>query len=236
LWELDVVMGPDGSAFSPSLGIFPGTSLAGNVKSQNAAVAGRLHFNRVLGLDLGASFYYGSANNKDNFYRNAAGNTVPVSGVGLGIVEADARFSRWGLSLRAEYARVFIPGADVITDFQRSTKPNVLAVGSEEQGFYAEVGYDLLHVLKRTRHELVVFGRYEHVDLHANWPKVADPRGVEPSQYLTLGLTYRPIPEVAFKFDYRRTLAGPTQTQPANDPAPSNDARDRFSAGIAYMY
>ncbi len=216
LWEVDVVAGSDGSKFTSDGGFGPGLSRGFTVSVENVAVAGRMHFNRVLGLDVGAGFYYGGANSKEN----------ALKGISVGIVEADARYARWGLSLRAEYARVFIQGADTLTRFLRETVPTADAIAAQQQGFYLEAGYDLLHAIHRTRHEVIAFGRYELVDLHAKLPDVPDPGFFEPAQYMTVGLTYRPLPEVAFKFDYRRTLAGNT----------IGVSPDRFSLGIAYMY
>jgi hypothetical protein len=216
LWELDVVAGPDGSKFTADGGIGPGLSRGFNVQVQNPAVVGRMHFNRVLGLDVGAGFYWGEANSKES----------GLKGINVELVEGDARFARWGLTLRAEYARVFIQGADKLTAFLRQTVPTADAIGASMQGVYGEAGYDLLHSLHRTRHELVAFGRYEYIDMHAAQPKVNLPGGAPPVHYLTMGLTYRPIPIVAFKFDYRRTLAGD----------PPGIAPDRFSLGLAYMY
>ena len=101
----------------------------------------------MLGLDVGVAGYYATANSK----------TALLTGTGVGIFEADARFQRWGLNLRAEYARIFIQNAAGITDYQRaqSVLPRHAAVGSAAQGFYAEAGYDVLRPLHRTQQQVV---------------------------------------------------------------------------------
>lgn len=210
------VTGSDGSKFTPDSGIGPGLSRGFTINTQNAAATGRVNYNGILGLDVAAGFYYGSANQRD----------VSLTGAKVGIVEADARFTRWGLSLRAEYARVFVVGADKITEAIRLSAPSAYAVGSAMQGFYGEAGYNVLHLIRRTQQQLNVFARYEYVNTRAALPDVPDPGTPNPLHLLTAGLSYRPIPQLAFKFDYRRTLSGDAGT----------GGPDRYSLGIGFMY
>jgi hypothetical protein len=230
-FQLYAVGGADGSQFGQSPedapdpgsgnlnGFAAGLSRGEHVNTENVAVTGRLNFNRVTGLDVAAGFYYGSANSKE----------AGLSGIALGIVEADARFSRWGLMLRAEYVRTWTIGADKITTYLR--QPNVLgfnapAVGAQGQGFYGEAGYNLLYPVQSTRQEMWIFGRYEHVDPRIVLPEVPNPIDTTALQFFTVGFTYKPRPELAFKFDYRRTLAGDDAT----------GGRDRYSLGVGFMY
>lgn len=215
-YQVYAVAGADGSKFTADGGIGPGISRGFNINTQNAAATGRLNYNGVPGLDVAAGFYYGSANQKD----------ANLTGINVGIIEADARFSRWGLSLRAEYARVFITGADRITELIRQTSPTAAAIGSAQQGFYAEAGYDLLHATARTEQQVIVFGRYEYVDTRAELPQVSNPGASEALQYVTAGVTFRPRLELAFKFDYRHRLAGDDRLGGDN----------RFSLGVGFMY
>ena len=216
-FQLYAMDGPDGSKFTSAAAIGPGLNRGFTINTQNAAVVGRLDWTGLLGLDVGAAGYWATANNKD----------VLLTGTSVGIFEADARFQRWGLNLRAEYARIFIQNAAGITDIQRvqSGNPNLAAVGSGAQGFYAEAGYDILRPLHRTRQQVALFGRYEYVDTRASLPNVANPVVTPPDHYLTVGVTYLPIPQVAFKFDYRRELAGDDGLAP-----------DRVSLGVGFMY
>ena len=215
-YQVYVVTGADGSKFSADQGISPGLSRGFVVNTQNAAVIGRINYSRILGFDIAGSFYYGSVNQKDQ----------NLDGVRLGIVEADARFQRYGMMLRAQYARTFIQGADRITQVIRQSTPTASAIGSQGQGFYGEAGYNVLYPIQNTTQQLILFGRYEYVDTRAVVAEVADPGNSEALQFFTAGLSYRPILELAFKFDYRRTLKG-------NDGTGGND---RISFGAAFMY
>ena len=195
-----------------------GLSRGFSINTENIAVTGRINFNRILGLDVAAGFYYGSANSKQ----------AGLDGLRLGVVEADARFSRWGLGLRAEYVRTFTQGAEKITAWQRGQQGlgTGAAVGAQGQGFYGEAAYNVLYPLQRTAHELWIFARYENVDPRIALPDVPNPIETRALQFFTAGLTYKPRLELAFKFDYRRTLAGDDGT----------GGRDRFSLGAAFMY
>ncbi len=130
------------------------------------------------------------------------------------------------MMLRAQYARTFIQGADRITQVIRQSTPTASAIGSQGQGFYGEAGYNVLYPIQNTTQQLILFGRYEYVDTRAVVAEVADPGTSEALQFFTAGLSYRPILELAFKFDYRRTLKG-------NDGTGGND---RISFGAAFMY
>jgi hypothetical protein len=215
-YQAYVVAGSDGGKFTADGGFGPGLSRGFQINTENWAVTGRVNWNRVLGLDVGFGFYYGTANNKD----------LTLSGISVGLVEADARYTRWGLQLRAEYARYFVGGADQLTRNLRLTAPTAAAIGSAGQGFYAEAGYNVLHLLHRTEQQVVPFARYELVDTRAALPDVADPLPTAAQQFVTLGVTYRPLLQLALKFDYRRTVAG-------ND---GSGGQDRFSFGIGFMY
>ncbi len=229
-FQVYAVAGADGSKFGTFSaeddvigqgrvgGFGAGLSRGFTINTENVAVTGRLNYNGVLGLDVAAGFYYGSANSKE----------AGLDGIRLGVVEADARFCRFGVWLRAEYARSFVTGADKITAWQRAQQgfsPSP-AVGAQGQGFYGEAGYNVLFPVRATNHELWIFGRYEHVDPRIVLPDVPNPIESRALQLFTAGLTYRPRQELAFKLDYRRTLAGDDGTT----------GRDRYSLGVAFMY
>lgn len=210
-----VVQGSDGSRYTAQGGFGPGLSRGFTVNVENVAVTGRLNFTRVLGLDVGVSGYYGTGNSKDR----------GLDGVRVGLVEADARYARFGLGLRAEYARFFISGADRITALLRTSVPSAAAVGAAGQGAYVEAAYNALYLLRRTQQEVIPFVRYDYVDPRVELPDVPAAAATPAQHYLTAGLTYRPRLELAFKFDYRRRLSGDDALGP-----------DRYSFGIAFMY
>lgn len=214
-FQLYLVDGPNGAKFTPGAAIGPGLNRGFTVNTENIAVVGRLDYTGVLGLDIGASAYYATANDRASLLNDAA----------VTLLEADARFERAGFKLRAEYARVFIKGAATITELLRRTDPGKAALGSAAQGFYAEGSYNVLRLMQQRSQALYPFVRYEYVDTRAALPDVPNPLFTPASQYVTAGLTYLPIPQIAFKFDYRRRVAGDDLQAP-----------DRYSLGFGFMY
>jgi hypothetical protein len=96
------------------------------------------------------------------------------------------------------------------------------AVGSLITGGYLELGVDLLELAGQSQ-ELVPFVRYEQYDTTA---EVADGL-VDPETAgtdIVFGLTWRPIPQIAFKLDHIvRTAEAGSEEQVT-------------SAGLGYMF
>jgi hypothetical protein len=233
-YELYAMSGLDADKFTQQSLLINGRGNGQDAHINDAAVAGRVHVNRILGLDVGAAFYYGGAGQ----------DVAALGGVNAGLFEFDARLSRWGFDARAEYARVFIGGAARLTDYLRQTNPTALAIPRAAEGFFAQVGYDVLHPFKRTSHQLLPFVAYEYINQTASLPEVLAAGTSQPNHYLYLGLAYRPHPQVAFKFNYRRRLAG-TTPDPATlpmaadgDPGESGaqGGTDRVTFGIGFMF
>lgn len=222
-YRVDLLNGLNAAAFSPYAGIRPGRGNGeGEVQARDAALAARVHYDGFLGLDVGAGAYVGGAGQ----------GTEGLDGVKVGIVEADVRFARRGLSLRAEFARAFVSDADRVTAFLRETDPSSPAMSSALQGLYLEAGYDVLRLVRPGDQQLVPFVRYENVDTRASLPDVLAPGGSGAMEFLFAGLTYLPHPQLVFKADWRRTLSG----SDAAAAAELGEEDDRFSLGAGFMF
>ena len=198
-WQLALVTGLDASKLTVDRGLAPGRGAGMDAPARDGALVGRVHWNGLLGLETGVSFYSGGAGQHHE----------ELGGVRVSLVEADARYTRQGLGLRAEYARVFIHGDDAaarITAFQRATNPAAPVLGSQMQGLYLEASYDLLRILGGSAQQLVLFSRYENVNTRARVPAVLGAGHTHAAQFVFAGLTYLPHPQIAFKMDYRRAL------------------------------
>jgi hypothetical protein len=183
-----------------------------------------------ISADVGASFYYANADQGQPEFRGSQGDSVPVT-----LVEADLRMKTRGFELRAEIASVWIGGihrlnrglADIaMADMVPFDGP----VSHQLIGGYVEAGYDVLHPFKLvSARQLVPFLRYEHVD--TQYDVAADLGGRVPGNkqdVLTAGLTFRPISEIALKFDYQHFWTD------ATDPAKSSF--DSWNFGLAFMF
>jgi len=82
-------------------------------------------------------------------------------------------------------------------------------ISSQSRGGYAEVAYDVLHVLAPTSEQAVdVFTRFDYANTQAAVPSgfVARPELRRKSQMF--GVVYKPIPQIALKLDYRHHWLG----------------------------
>jgi hypothetical protein len=178
-----------------------GASLA---NANDLGGAARIDWEPIHRTVLGASGYVGTS---ANTLRAAVGGPVLVE-----IAEVDARTRIGGFTARAEAAVAFIGDAAALDRALAVGTPDqqaAIPVASRVQGAYLEVGYDLLHLLaRRSEQQLTAFGRFDYVDTQAKVPDgfVARP---ELRRYsTTLGLSYKPIPNLALKLDYRRHELG----------------------------
>jgi hypothetical protein len=213
--QLYLMSGLDATKITPEQGLQPARGQGSEVEPADVAVTGRIDWTRWSGIDLGAGLYWGKAGREN----------PGLGGVGIGIAEIDGRYKRRGLELRLEYARVFVEDAEAVTNFLRMTDGAAPAVASAMQGLLVEAGYDLMRIARpQSGHEVVLFGRYELVDLRASLPSVLNPVTGEAEHFVSAGLTWRPHPQLALKTDYRHGFDV------------EGEDEDRLSFGLGFMY
>ena len=108
---------------------------------------------------------------------------------------------RWrGIQARALTARGSIGDAAAVNASNGLSGMN--SVGKKFTGSYVEAGYDVLF-LRGGRASLVPFARWERFDTQDEVPAgfAADPEN--DVRLWTLGLQFRPIPQVVVKLDYQ---------------------------------
>ena len=191
-----VVTGLSASGFSTLDGIRGGLSHGFEAPAEDLAGAARLEYASTSGLAIGASGYYGGADQGD----------AAMGDVFVGIGSADARFRRGGLDLRGVIYRTMLDGADSVSSVNGET------IGEAMMGWYAEAAYDILRGDAgegRTR-SLVIFGRFEDFDTQEEIPTgpsfVRDPEAGR--QLFSGGLAFYPIDKVAFKTDFEHWTDG----------------------------
>jgi hypothetical protein len=78
------------------------------------------------------------------------------------------------------------------------------SVGSRIAGWYLEGAWNALSVLApSSTQRLALFARYDHADTQASVPDGTPRNGAFNRTTTTLGLTWKPIPGLAFKGDYQ---------------------------------
>ena len=125
------------------------------------------------------------------------GPTVPVT-----LWETHATAEYRGASVKALYAAGCIGNADSLNIAQGNTNAAQNSVGSRFFGGYAEAAFDVLSVVKNNKGQsLSPFFRYERYDTQAKTPSAFAKDPANSRVEYTLGVTYKPIPQIALKAD-----------------------------------
>lgn len=205
-----VVAGLSASGFNDKDGIRGGRSKGIRSKADDIAGVARLEYTPMHGLTLGASGYYGGA---DQDGANLARVTV-------GIAEADVHLRHGPFELTALYARTGITNADNVSAVTGKT------IGDEQYGWYVEGAYHMGECLFGTGAEkdLVVFGRRERFNTQHSTAAGYSASDLNDRGVWTFGSAYFPLRKVAIKSDCEivRDQAG-------------NDIT-RVNLGIAWMF
>lgn len=217
-YQLYVTPGLRGEDFAADVGIRRGVqdNLA---RIRDWGVTGRIDYAPVLGLNLGLG----------GFFSNAGQGDPNLGSVPVGIAGLDAKFARFGLSLRGQLSYIHIGDSERLNYALSLSRPTQGPVARQLLGGYIEVGYDLLRPLRLSSgFQLIGFARYERSDTQLD---IADSGlllsrrpGTDRSVY-TAGLTFRPIFEIAVKLDYQHR-----HTEVAGG------ATNQINAAIAYQF
>jgi hypothetical protein len=186
------------SGFSADAGIRGGRQEGREATFANPSLTGRLEWARP-GLRVGGSFWYGGSSAHD-----------PALGTGtfdnaVALVSVDARYDIGPFMFRGVAANVSIADAEAInTAFGGQ-------VGSRIAGGYVEGAYNLLSALAPASvQRLNAFVRHERYNTQAGVPAGVTRDAALARRITTIGVTYKPMYNVAIKGDYqlRRNRAG----------------------------
>jgi len=185
-YQIMAVTGLDGSKFDATSGLREGRPSFGQDSNRNFAVTGRLDVRPVAGLTTSVSFYAG----------NSAPSGAPTAYTTL--LAFDGKYRYKDFEIAGEYAHVY------------QDKPGVLSpeIGRTMSGYWFEGAWHAMpESLKKGRlsnADAVLFARWSELNTQASG--VADPAKVSgrfDRNYLTVGLSFLPIPSVAVKADYQ---------------------------------
>jgi hypothetical protein len=164
--------------------------------AEDVAGTARLDYTPFGGALVGASFFAGDAGQSDD-YDGDKPNAFTL------LWEAHAQLHYRGLELRALGAFTTIDDAAVLSRAQEDT------IAENIFGFYAEAAYDVLPlILPDTTHYLAPFFRYEIFDTQDEVPRGFERVPGNDVQLYTVGLDYKPHPQVVLKLEYRDFNAG----------------------------
>jgi hypothetical protein len=158
----------------------------------------------VLGTVFGASAYGGTSGNS----LRATVGRVPI-----GLFDVDARYRHGGFSARGEFALLVVGDAGNLDRvLASSSNPDQLAavpVASRSLGGYVEAAYDVLRILAPcTDQALDAFARFDYANTQASVPAGFTPLEQYDRRSIVTGVSYKPIPQIALKADYRHAWLG----------------------------
>lgn len=202
-YRVYLVNGLRAEGFAGSSGIREGSGEGQSASFANPSLTGRLEWARP-DLKIGGSFWHGGTANGDSVL-GAGSFAAPVT-----VLSADARYDVGAASFRAVVANISIPDAGAI-DTRYTTD-----IASGMTGGYVEGAYNLLHLLApASSQKLSAFIRHERYDTQADVPAGLTRDAANARRITTLGLTYKPTWNTAFKCDYQlvRNAAGTGEHQ-----------------------
>jgi len=202
-----VVNGLNGNEFT-SQGLRGGRQKGSRAASEDFGIVVRGDYVGTPGLMIGASLYTGDS---------GQGTTRSGADLGTTIYEAHVDYKTGPWSFRALGAMADISDANVfnatppLDSDGNPTSPNL---SSEMEGYYAEVGFDLLSGSEKS---LTPFVRYEEIDTQSKSPTSAPNRD---NEIVTVGINFKPIDQIVIKLDYEDW----------------DGAGDRFNFLIGYVF
>ncbi len=171
---------------------------------EDLAWTGRLDYSPIPGLQVGGSFFWGDTG-QDQLFETSTDPKVSKKkkvNPNLTLFEAHAQYEYRGLWLRTLYAQGNISDARALSiDLKQP-------ISSRTMGGYAEVGYDILPLIfPETEMSLSPFIRYERIDTQADVPSGFTADESKDVEVINAGFSFKPIPNVVLKFDYRNLSA-----------------------------
>lgn len=164
-------------------------------------VAFRVNHFGLEGLQLGFSGYAGRT--QSTLYHGIDRSDAALvaaadsSSVGLIMIGADARYSRKGLQLKAQFNYGRLAGAEAYNAFTGSD------LGSALSGWYAEISYDLFQQSEKYETGLIPFIRYEQYNTHAATPGSTPVNPEYNRNDVTFGLGWKLNSGAMLKLDYQ---------------------------------
>jgi hypothetical protein len=192
-YQLYVVAGLRAGEFNGTEGIREGRQEGLESSAGNPSLTGRLETVPVLGLKLAGSFFLGNTSDGNDALGDAT----------LSVLCGDIQYSLGQFSGRAEGALEHLSNTEQIND----TFAPFPRLASRMHGYYLEGAYNVLPFFSAETDQLLnLFGRYERFNTQADFEgtvSLLDPDGRNDREEITVGATFKPTYNTAFKADYQ---------------------------------
>lgn len=186
-YQLYLMAGLKAEGFTAKEGIRGGRQEALESSPVNPSFTGRLDYLPIPELKVGGSFFVGNTTGGDDSLGNGT----------LSILSGDIQYTPDQFTLRA------VGAFEHLTDAEKINKTFGKDVSEDMYGFYIEGAYNILPLfVPESDHTLNVFTRYEKYNTQAKVSGITA-NLVNDRDEITVGATYKPTYNTAFKIDYQ---------------------------------
>jgi hypothetical protein len=185
-----------------------GRQFGKEAQANSLAWTGRLDWAPIPGTTLGFSFYRGNSNPVDG-----AESLVTT------LWDVHAEYRAQGLQLRGLFSRITNSEAGVAA---LPVTGDGFQTGTRQFGGYLEAGYDVLR--GSGKQALIPFVRYERLNSQQRVVAGVTPDLANDVTVKTVGVSYKPIPNVAVKADWNK-IENRAET-----------GRDQFNVGLGFYF
>lgn len=236
-YSASLVNGLSSANFTHGSGLVNGRYEGSNATASNLAVHGALLY-YVHHFRIQASTYFGGSNGVTKKTGDSLNLDYGAFGTPVSLSEFNIQYLNplTGIQFKALASYVKIKDADRINAAYANNTPGSM------YGYYAEIGYNVFHLIEGLKTKsMVVFARYEAMDLNASLPENGKADGFMQKQYLVAGLHYQPIKGVSVKLDYVRRITGEYNkllynVNPYATNLPFYTTADFINIGIGYSF
>ncbi len=206
--------GASTAKFTHDSGIRGGRQQGVRSIAEDFAYTARLDYKGLPGFLAGTSIYTGKAT-------TPAGNSLPATSTDITLWDVHLKAEYRGLEVRGLYAMGDINGAEGINQRANIGTTSGKSIGEELFGYYAEAAYDIVPLLfSESTQYFAPFIRYETYDTQDGVPSGYTDLPETERDVTTLGISYKPIPNVNIKADYQFR----------------DGYADNFDIGLAFMF
>lgn len=194
----------NGGLFSGSKALREGRQKGSKAYISSPNYTGKLEYYGVKNLNIGVSGYFGKSQSRlynnlhkdsTNLIQNADSSIVNISMIG-----ADIRYNLKGIKLTGQLYYTSLGNTKKYNIFtSKDGKYNDL--GSSMIGCYGEIGYNVFHIVKNIKSELMPFVRYEVYNTHQSVENNITKNDKYYNTIITTGLTYTLVKGAVLKAD-----------------------------------
>ncbi len=235
-YEAYVINGFNGAGFDAS-GLRSGRQDGNRALAEHLALVAKLEWTPLPELLIGGSVYHGKSGQNQNIDVSSgpgfAAYDVDIPETPTTVWELHAQYENDGWHARTLFTMADIGDNAALTS---ALGPKGLgggtgdlklgeAVGGEMLGVYGELAYDVLpQLFPDTEKSLEPFFRIEYYDTQRDLPSGFSKNKSKEIEIYTFGVSFKPIPNVVIKADYRGRKAE------------SGTLPDEFNMGVGFVF